>query len=172
MNLIAGELDNRTPGNVRGWMDFHRRGNKPLRVVLELAGDFREDIRGKVMRLSNPNPSEKNEHLEREGTYMEDFSPVQKGTVGDVTAGLPLGLDDNGEPSYAYCPYPYIEWYGANGRVVLELDPSQVEIVDGTKVLKVPRTAREYQTEAEMIQHLASLFEHPIHLPLDGPGVS
>ena len=27
--------------------------------------------------------------------------------------------------------YPYIEWYSdANGRVVLELDPSQVEILD------------------------------------------
>ena len=172
MNLIAGELDNRTAGSVKGWMRFHRRGKTPLRVVLELAGDFHEDIRGKVIRLSNPNPSEKNEHLGREGTYMEGFSPVQHGQVGDLTAGLPLGLDDNGEPSYAYCPYPYVEWYGANGRVVLELDPSQVEIVDGTKVLKVPRTAREFQTESDMIQHLASLFEHPIHLPLDGPGVS
>ncbi len=153
-------------------MRFHRRGMTPLRVVLELAGDFHEDIRGKVIRLSNPNPSEKNEHLEREGTYMEGFSPVQHGQVGDLTAGLPLGLQDNGEPSYAYCPYPYVEWYGANGRVVLELDPSQVEIVDGTKVLKVPRTAGEYQTEADMIQHLASLFERPIHLPLDEPEVS
>jgi len=172
MNLIAGELDNRTPGNVRGWMDFHRRGKKPLRVVLDLAGDFHEDIRGKVIRFSNPNPSEKNEHLEREGTYMEDFSPFQQGTAGDLTAGLPMGLDDNGEPSYAYCPYPYLEWYGTNGRVVLELDPSQVEIVDGMKVLKVPRTAREYQTEAEMIQHLASLFERPLHSPFDGPEVS
>jgi hypothetical protein len=26
--------------------------------------------------------------------------------------------------------YPYIEWYADNGRVVLELDPSQVEIFD------------------------------------------
>jgi len=172
MNLIAGELDNRTPGNVRGWMYFHRRGKTPLRVVLELAGDFHEDIRGKVIRLRNPNPSEKNEHLEREGTYMEDFSPVQMGTVGDLTAGLPLGLDDNGEPSFAYCPYPYIEWYGANGRVVLELVPSQVEIVDGTKVLKVRRAAREYQTEAEMIQHFASLFERSIQPPFDKPEVS
>ena len=143
-----------------------------MRVILELAGDFHEDIRGKVIRLSNPSPSEKNESLEREGTYMEGFSPVQKGAAGDLTAGLPVGLDDNGEPSYAYCPYPYIEWYGSNGRVVLELDPSQVEIVDGTKVLKVPRAAREYQTEAEMIQRLASLFERPTQFPFDEPGVS
>jgi hypothetical protein len=35
-----------------------------------------------------------------------------------------------GDLYYPYDPYPYIEWYSdANGRVVLELDPSQVEIV-------------------------------------------
>ena len=169
MNLIAGELDNRTPGSVRGWMRFHRRGMTPLRVVLELAGDFHEDIRGKVVRLSNPSPSEKNESLEREGTYMEGFSPVQHGQAGDLTAGLPVGLQDNGEPSYAYAPYPYFEWYASNGRVVLELDPTELEIVDGAKVLKVPRSAREYQTESEMIQRLASLFERPTQFPADEP---
>jgi hypothetical protein len=153
-------------------MYFHRGGKTPLRVILELAGDFHEDIRGKVIRLSNPSPSEKNESLEREGTYMEGFSPVQKGAVGDITAGLPVGLDDNGEPTYAYCPYPYLEWFGPNGRVVLELDASQIEIVDGTKVLKVPRSGRQYQTEVDMIQQLASLFERPTHLPLDTPEVS
>jgi len=141
-------------------------------VILELAGDFHEDIRGKVIRLSNPSPSEKNESLEREGTYMEGFSPVQKGTVGDITAGLPMGLDENGEPTYPYCPYPYLEWFGPNGRVVLELDASQLELVDGTKVLKVPRSGRQYQTEADMIQNLASEFERPLHLPLDQPEVS
>ena len=34
-----------------------------------------------------------------------------------------------GDLYYPYVEYPYIEWYAANGRVVLELDPSQVEIV-------------------------------------------
>jgi len=35
-----------------------------------------------------------------------------------------------GELYYPYVPYPYIEWYSDNGRVVLELDPSQVEVVE------------------------------------------
>ena len=100
---------------------------------------------------------------------MEGFARVQRGTVGDMTAGLPLGqwtreLADTlkaqleiiwqqnglageeleqrrqevdreyqakiaaGELCYAYVDYPYIEWYSDNGRVVLELDRSQVEI--------------------------------------------
>jgi hypothetical protein len=171
-NFIDGELDNRMPGSVKGWLRFHRTGKQPLRVVLELSGDFHRDIRGKVIRLSNPHPSERNEHLERAGSYMEDFSPIQQGQAGDITAGLPLGLQENGEPSYAYTPYPYVEWYGPNGRVVLELDPAQVEIVDGTKVVKVPRSAREYQTEADAIQQLRSLVEGSIHFSVDKPEAS
>jgi len=35
-----------------------------------------------------------------------------------------------GELYYPYVTYPYIEWYsGKNGRVVLELDASQVEVI-------------------------------------------
>jgi hypothetical protein len=158
-NFIDGELDNRMPGRVTGWMRFHRKGTRPLRVVLELSGDFHRDIRGKILRLSRPHPSERNEHLERKGSYMDVFSPVQRGEAGDITAGVPVGVQDNGEPSYAYAPYPYIEWYGPNGRVVLELESSQVEILDGTKVFKVPRSVREYETEADAIRKLSALLE-------------
>jgi len=48
--------------------------------------------------------------------------------------------------------YPYIEWYSDDGRVVLELDPSQLEIVDGVPVReKTPREqvlAARRRTEA------------------------
>lgn len=101
---------------------------------------------------------------------MEGFSPLQHGTAGDITAGLPLGpwtealaqnlmkrnelfweeqgiRDSEREKQrqdfseryrahiaardlyFCYVDYPYVEWYSENGRVVLELDPSQVEIV-------------------------------------------
>jgi len=168
-NLIDGELDNRMPGTVKGWMRFHRRGKTPLRVVLDLAGDFHEDIRGKAIRLSNPHSSDRNEHLERDGSYMEEFLPVQQGQAGDITAGVPVGRGANGEPSYAYAPYPYVEWYGPNGRVVLELDASQVEIVEGTTVRKVPRSARAYQTEWDAIQDLHSVVAGAIRFSADRP---
>jgi hypothetical protein len=39
-----------------------------------------------------------------------------------MTAGL---------PPYPYSRYPYLEWYGhENGRVVLEFDADEVEVVD------------------------------------------
>jgi hypothetical protein len=169
-NLIDGELDNRTSGKVVGWIRFYRQGMEPLRVVFDLEGDFHEDIRGRVIRLLNSQPSDRNGELDREGTYMEDFSPLQRGTVGDITAGLPLGpwtealarklmaqhelgwdergLQESerdghrreiaerhrehiaaGDLFYPYVDYPYIEWYSDNGRVVLELEPVQVEIL-------------------------------------------
>jgi hypothetical protein len=152
-------------------MVFHRNGMKPLRVVLELRGDFCEDIQGKIIRLSNPNPSDKNERLGKEGSYMEGFSPVQRGEAGDITAGVPLGLDDSGRTRFAYSPYPYFEWFAANGRVVLELDPSQVEIVEGATVLKVPPSGCQYQTEEDMIQSLRPLLERSIRSARDEPEV-
>jgi hypothetical protein len=57
-----------------------------------LEGDFHEDIRGSDIVLKNDEPTDRNISLERDGTYMEGFAPVQRGTVGDMTAGLPLGL--------------------------------------------------------------------------------
>jgi len=142
----------------------------PLRVAFDLAGDFHEDIRGSDIALKNDAPTDKNISLERDGTYMEGFDPVQRGTVGDMTAGLPLGpwteelaqrlmaqleivwqdngltgteLEDRrrdiaadyaakiaaGELYYPYVAYPYFEWYSENGRVVLELDPSQITVI-------------------------------------------
>jgi hypothetical protein len=90
-NLIDGELSNHVPGKVTGWMRFFRRRRQPLRVVFDLEGDFHEDIRGSDIVLKGDAPADKNISLERDGTYMDGFDPVQRGTVGDMTAGLPLG---------------------------------------------------------------------------------
>jgi hypothetical protein len=113
-NLIDGELDNSVPGKVTGWLKFV--GMKEV-VKLDLAGDFHRDIRGTKVRLRNPNPTQDGDRAK----YLESFSQVQTGEVGDMTAGL---------PPQDYVAYPYFEWYSeANGRVVLELEPEQVEVV-------------------------------------------
>jgi hypothetical protein len=172
-NFIDGELDNRAPGKVTGWMRFFSAGTEPLKAVFDLTGDFHEDIRGKVIRFWNTKSED--EYLDKERTYMEGFSRVQRGTTGDITAGLSLGpwTDaiaerrmahhelfweeaglckaaresrrreyaaiyrkhiDAGDLFYPYVMYPYIEWYSKNGRVVLELEPSQMEIVGSAPV--------------------------------------
>ena len=185
-NLLDGELSNRVPGKVTGWMRFFRRRRQPLRVVFDLEGDFHEDIRGSDIVLKNDAPADRNISLERDGTYMDGFDPVQSGTVGDMTAGLPLGtwteelaerlkaqlevawqengitgteLEERrravatdyaakiaaGELYHPYVDYPYLEWYSHNGRVVLELDPSQITVIRP----KIPPTEKSSQ---ELVQ--------------------
>jgi hypothetical protein len=188
-NLIDGELSNHVPRKVTGWMRFFRQGRKPLRVTFDLVGDFHEDIRGKRIRLSNPSPSDRDAHG-RNGTYVEGLCSVQRGDVGDMTAGISLGpwteslaqrlmaqheIDwqergltgsereerrkrvadkyrqhiANGELFYPYASYPYLEWYSAeNGRVVLELDPSQVEVLDVGDCPRVEKTPSELARDA------------------------
>jgi hypothetical protein len=90
VNLIDGELSNRVPRKVTGWMRFFRRRRRPLRVVFDLEGDFLEDIRGSDIVLKNDDAAER-DFDDGNGTYMEGFEPVQRGTVGNMTAGLPLG---------------------------------------------------------------------------------
>lgn len=203
-NLIDGELDNRIPEKVTGWMRFIRRGKLPLKVVFDLAGDFHEDIRGKVIRLKNPEPSDKNEPLDREGTYMEGFAQVQRGETGDITAGQPLGpwTDelaqrlmaqheiswqelgltgpereerrkmltqeyrehvDGGDLFYPYVPYPYLEWFSVeNGRVVLELEPSQVDILDEGSVPQAKTPAELAGAERKRAQAFGAFLQEMV----------
>ena len=113
--FIEGVLDNTVPGKVTGWMKFI---GKDENVVFNLEGNFHRDIRGAKVRLRGDGESANTEESTK---YMESFSTVQKGNVGDMTAGR--------EPA-DYVNYGYFEWYSDdNGRVVIELEPDQVEIL-------------------------------------------
>lgn len=116
--LIDGELDNTEPDKVTGWMRF---SGKEERVNFSLIGNFHRDIRGAKIKFTGDAESGNSDGSD----YMESFDNNQDGNVGDITAGLPPA---------DYVKYPYIEWYSdANGRVVLELDPEQVEVI-GTPI--------------------------------------
>jgi hypothetical protein len=202
-NLIEGELNNQVPGKVTGWIRFFREGKTPLRVTLDLVGDFHEDIRGTQIRLTNSSPSDGSTGSDRmDRTYMDGFSETQRGVVGDMTAGRSLGpwtpaLAErfmaqhetawealrlsgarrnrmrkaiahvcrqhiaNGDPFYPYVSYPYLEWYAANGRVVLELDSSQVEIVDGADRPRGEKTLDEHvRDERQRVKALCDFMAH------------
>ena len=112
--LLEGSLDNTRPGKVTGWMRFAGMTNN---VTFDLKGDFHRDIRGAKIHLAGEGRPDDPDAAR----YMEGFAQHQTGNVGDITAGL--------SPK-DYVPYPYVEWYGeANGRVVVELDASQVQVI-------------------------------------------
>jgi hypothetical protein len=113
--LIEGELDNTTPGQVTGWMQFAGVKDK---VTFDLKGNFHRDIRGAKVHLTGDGQSGDPEAAE----YMDGFVSHQTGETGDMTAGL---------PPYDYTKnQPYFEVYGDdNGRIVIELEPSQVKVI-------------------------------------------
>ena len=113
--FIEGVLDNTVPGKVTGWMRFTGIDEK---VVFDLEGNFHRDIRGAKVRLCGDGELA---NIEESAKYLEAFSKLQKGNVGDMTAGR--------EPA-DYVNYPYFEWYSDdNGRVVIELEQNQIEIL-------------------------------------------
>jgi hypothetical protein len=113
--FIEGELDNTVPGKITGWMRF--AGIKE-NIVFDLKGDFHRDIRGAKVRLCGEGEFA---NAEESAKYMEGFSLLQTGNAGDMTAGR--------EP-VDYVNYPYFEWYSDdNGRIVIELEPEQVELL-------------------------------------------
>ena len=111
--LIEGELDNTTRGRVTGWLRF---AGLPHTVQLDLRGDFHRDIRGARIRVVG-----RGAESEAYANYMNGFAEHHTGDVGDMTAG---------RPPRDYVDYPYFEWYSEeNGRVVLELEPDDVELL-------------------------------------------
>lgn len=129
-NVVEGVLDNTVSGKVTGYIKFHGMSKT---VKFDLKGDFHRDIRGAKIKITGEG-KDREVMGEVRSDYMKGFSPTQTGDVGDITAGLPTGKDKDGNPAYEYSDYPYIEWYSdENGRVVLELEPEQVEII-GTPI--------------------------------------
>lgn len=127
-NLIAGELDNTVPGKVTGWMLFFRKDKPPLLVNYYLNGDFPKDIRGKKIRFANPDPRDKNELFEKEGTYMDGFSETQTGRFKKIVVGP-------GEY------HPFVTWFSReNKRVVVDLDPNYIEVIDDRVPLHIVPT--------------------------------
>lgn len=113
--LLAGELDNTTPGKVTGWMRF---AGLPEQVTIDLEGDFEPDIRGRRIGLKGGYPGKEGAAIE----FMKGFAARQVGRTGHITAGW---------PPHSWTEYPYIEWYSLhNDRVVLYLEPYQVSILD------------------------------------------
>ena len=142
--LVEGELDNTHPGRVTGWMQFAGMNEK---VTFDLKGDFHRDIRGAKIRLQG-DAYETDAPVDAE-QYMEGFAANQEGHVGDITAGL---------PPTDYVAYPYVEWYGQeNGRVLIELEPAQIEVV-GTPIpaCESDPVSREQQNR-NMAEFLASI---------------
>jgi hypothetical protein len=57
---------------------------------------------------------------------------------------------------YPYVQYPYVEWYSENGRVVLELDQSQLEVVNVVGPLREKTPEELFEGEKKREKALGS----------------
>jgi len=141
-HLIEGELDNTQPGKVTGWMRF---AGMDETVTFDLKGDFHRDIRGAKIRFTGKGREDDQAAAE----YMEGFASHQTGKVGDITAGL---------PPQDYVSYPYIEIYSDdNGRIVIELDRSQVQVVGQPMPWRESYPVSRQEQARNMAEYLADL---------------
>ena len=122
-SVVRGEIDNRVKGVVRGKIWVEGRA-KP--VVLELMGNAWPDLAGCLLTFTNPLP-----RIPHPG--LDTLAPVQRGTIGDLTASRKVRVFDiPTEEAYMMCKRGekppehmanclYLEWFSeANGRVVIE----------------------------------------------------
>ncbi|KKK76176.1 hypothetical protein LCGC14_2866300, partial [marine sediment metagenome] len=122
---------------VTGWMKFTGMKEK---VVFDLEGNFHRDIRGAKIRLRGEGKSVDAVHAAK---YMEGFSTLQKGKVGDMTAG---------KPPADYVEYPYFEWYSQDsGRCVIELETEQIELI----TQPIPACESDPITRKEQAENMA-----------------
>ena len=141
--LVEGMLDNTQLGRVTGWMRFAGVEGK---VTFDLEGDFHRDIRGARIRLKGDAGSDTKEA----GEYMKSFARHQTGKVGDMTAGLP--------PADYVSGYCCLEWYSdENGRVVIELEQSQVELLGKPIPACESEPISRQEQNRNMAEFLASL---------------
>ena len=149
--LIEGELDNTNPRKVIGWMKFVGIKDK---VTFNLEGNFHRDIRGAKIHFTG-DAYEDQQDVDP-GSYLEGFAQHQTGKAGDITAGL---------PPHDYGCTPYVEIFSEqNGRIVLELEPAQIEVI-GTPIPAIesdPISRKEQrQNMAEFLGSLAQEINIP-----------
>lgn len=122
-SVVRGEIDNRVKGIVRGKIWVEGRADP---VVLDLKGNAWPDLAGCLLTFTNPL-----KRIPHPG--LDTLHPVQRGTIGDLTASRKVRVFDiPTKEAYLMCKRGekppehmanclYLEWFSeANGRVVIE----------------------------------------------------
>src|SRR5262245_25718305 len=120
-NVVRGEVDNRLLGIIKGMLYLDGLNTT---VVLELDGHCDPDLAGRHRIFRNLMP--------RSVTNLDGFAPIQCGEVGSMTASsmvrIPTISDEDvtrhikehKQIPTRWSESLYLEWFGANGRVLIE----------------------------------------------------
>ena len=133
-----GFLDNRIAGLVVGQLTFAALGL----VDVCLKGDFKPDIVGQIITLSNSQFSNDAVAAQRLG----DFAIPQLGTVSMISF----------DPHPLLEPHPYLEWFS------LSQDHYRIELVEGDAWIVEQDQTQEYDVVSQQLRDsLASKLKVP-----------
>lgn len=125
-----GYLDNRTPGLVVGRLTFAAIGS----VDVCLKGDFKSDIAGQVISLSNSQFSDE----AVAGHQLGDFADPQLGAVSLISF----------DPHPLLDPHPYFEWFSlGQDHYRIELAESDAWIVESAKTQEFDETSQRLREQ-------------------------
>ncbi len=137
-HVINGFLDNRRPNTTHGTLHLRcTEGEGPADVRFELTGDCAPDLRGKLVRFWCACDPWECEPLERE--KYNSFQWRQIGPTGKMSASgwvraLPCSVEEymrrrnlGEKPPTPWVRHLYLEWFGQNGRMVVEMADPLVE---------------------------------------------
>lgn len=129
--LVYGELFNTRRNSVHGWLGLI---GLECAMHLELTGNCEPDLAGKHIRFKVRRiPS-----VDFDERAVAHFQVRQIGPTGKMTAALKVRVDASGEPlppavdddgagQWQECLY--LEWFGQNGRIIVELVDPVIQIV-------------------------------------------
>lgn len=149
-NVLRGEIDNRTPGQVDGKVWIAGRDSP---MILSLKGNCHNDLAGCSLTFANPAPK-----ADPEMTLASN----QKGVVGDMTAARKVRVLENFDylamkrgqkftEHIANCLY--LEWFSeANGRVVIESTDYEISISEPLWRLSAEEELQQHQANADAMR--------------------
>jgi lysophospholipase L1-like esterase len=137
--LVYGEINNTRRYFTSGWIILRRETQEKEAVIrFRLTGDCGEDLRGRRVRFWQHPEDESRIPLYPKESYP-DLQLEQIGTTGYVSAAgwvriMPCSVEEFMRRAHLGEPPPttwvrrlYLEWYGQNGRVVVEIPDPYIE---------------------------------------------
>ncbi len=130
--VVCGEIFNTSWYSVHGWLAL--RGREQV-VHLQLTGNCAPDLAGWHFRFENPAVEGEHEAAPDQAALLQGFAWQQVGPTGVMTTQPDAADKASLNPGAALAspqraPKLYLEWFGQNGRVVVEVDDPQIELLE------------------------------------------
>lgn len=159
-SIVKGWIDNTTPGITRGGLEIMGM-ERPVKILLR--GNCWRDLAGTRIDFTNPHP-------EYQQDVLENFQPLQRGVVSDMTASKRVKVltvdpekPENKNISAKDLPYALknalsLEWFSlVNGRVVIETCDFEVHISNHQWELDEVGEKKQLADNAAAMQHFMEI---------------